>query len=134
MAKKSIIKLFTPVILGVLVLSTYLFASPVFAEGECPEGKVKTSLWGCVDGGNGDGIFFILNIVLTVLTYGVGIAGTLGIILCGIQYLTAKDNEQKVAKAKSNLFNIVIGLIAYALLWSFLQWLLPGGILNGSGS
>ena len=111
-------------------------SSPDQMNKECGEGQVKTSILGgggCVDvekdGGN---IFKILNTILTVLTFGVGIAGTLGIVISGVQYLTAKDNEQQVVKAKSRLINIAIGLAAYAMMWALLQWLIPGGILNGT--
>ncbi len=81
---------------------------------------------------DGSAIFCVLNIVLNVLTYGVGIAGTLGIIISGVQYLTARDNEQQVTKAKSRIINIVIGLAVYAVMWGFLQWILPGGVFRGS--
>lgn len=102
------------------------------------ENEVYTSILGgggCVNvGEGGDAIFNILNTILTILTYGVGIAGTLGIIISGIQYLTARDNEAQLTKAKSRLINIVIGLAAYAMMWTLLQWLIPGGLLSGGGS
>ncbi len=78
--------------------------------------------------GDVDGIFCILNIALQILTYGVGIVGTLGIVISGIMYLTARDNEQQMTKAKSRIINIIIGLVIYAMMWGLLQWLLPGGI------
>lgn len=96
---------------------------------EC--GGVETSVIDCDDGGdNGGGIFAILLIVLNVLTFGIGIAGTLGIIIAGIMYLTARDDQGQMVKAKNMLINIVIGLVAYAVMWAFLQWLLPGGIIG----
>lgn len=111
-------------------------SSPDSMNKQCGEGEVYTSIiggGGCVSiEDNGGNIFSILNTVLTILTYGVGIAGTLGIVISGIQYLTARDNEQQMVKAKSRLINIVIGLAAYAFMWAFLQWLIPGGLLNGS--
>ena len=101
----------------------------------CPDGQVYTTILGgggCQDAGTGgEGIFSILGLILNILTYGVGIAGVLGIVLSGVQYLTARDNEQQVAKAKSRIINIIIGLAIYAVMWGFLQWIIPGGILNG---
>ena len=94
-------------------------------------GGVNTSIIECSDNDNeGGGIFAILLIVLNVLTFGVGIAGTLGIVIAGVMYLTARDNEAQIVKAKTMLINIVIGLAAYAVMWAFLQWLLPGGIIK----
>ena len=111
---------------------TSLMAPAVFAEGGCD--GVKTSVLGengCMEGTeDGSAIFSVLNVVLTVLTYGVGIAGTIGIVIVGIQYMTAKDNAAQMAAAKTRLIAIVIGLAAYAVMWGFLQWLLPGGIFG----
>ena len=98
----------------------------VFADGSCPEGTVNTSLFGCVDGKDGKGIFLVLNIVLTVMTFGIGILGTLGIVIAGIQYASAKDNEQQIAKAKMRIFQIVIGMVIWAVLYIALRWLIPG--------
>ena len=83
---------------------------------------------GCISGE--DGIFMVLNVILQVLTWGVGIAGTLGIVITGIQYMTAKDNAAQMEKAKHRLIQIVIGLAVYAVMWAFLQWLLPGGVFG----
>ncbi len=121
--KKSLKKLILPTLLLAGITSLAL-TTPVFAaDGDC----VQTSLFGCVpDDGQGGGIFFILNIVLTVMTFGVGILGTLGIVIAGIQYASAKDNEQQMAKAKMRIFQIVIGMAIWATLYVALRWLLPG--------
>lgn len=94
-------------------------------------GGVNTSIIDCDDSAeNGAGIFGILLQVLNVLTFGIGIAGTLGIVIAGIMYLTARDSEAQLTKAKNMLINIVIGLAAYAVMWAFLQWLIPGGLIG----
>lgn len=122
-------------IVGAVVLMTglaFLAAPKVFADDGCD--GVRTSVIGdngCVNGtDDGSAIFSVLNVVLTVLTYGVGIAGTFGIVISGIQYMTAKDNAGQMAAAKTRLIAIVIGLAVYAVMWAFLQWLLPGGIFG----
>ena len=97
---------------------------------KCPEGQVDAGLFGgCVDASEG-GIFMILNLILNVLTWGICIAGTLGIVITGIQYMTARDNAAQMEKAKHRLIQIVIGLAIYAVMWAFLQWLLPGGVFG----
>ena len=115
--KKALIKTLLPSFLLALLL-----CAPVFAE--CADGQVDTNLFGCVDSENGSQ--FILNIVYTVLTFGVGIAGTVGIVIAGIQYSTAKDNEQQMAKAKMRIVQIVIGMAIWAFLFVFLRFILPG--------
>lgn len=76
------------------------------------------------------GIEGLINIALTILTAGVGIAAVVAFVVAGIIYSTAGGNASQVQKAKTMILNTVIGLGAYALMWAFLQWLIPGGILN----
>lgn len=94
------------------------------------EDEFSTAILDCGSGSGGEGIFCLLNIALTVLTWGVGIAGTLGIVISGVQYLTARDSAEQMTKAKNRLINIVIGLVVYAVMWGFLNWLIPGGLFN----
>lgn len=79
-----------------------------------------------------NGVWEILNLVLSISTAGIGVLATIGIIISGIQWLTARDKEDQVVKAKSRLFNIVIGLLTFGIMWLFLQWLLPGGLLSNN--
>ncbi len=116
-------------VVGLLVLNA-LILHPVFASSD---GIVETNLFGPIeDDGSGCGVYMILNLILDILTYGVGIAAVIGITLSGITYLTAKDNEQQTTKAKRRIFEVIIGLVAYAVLFAALNFLLPGGKLNPS--
>lgn len=56
-----------------------------------------------------------LGTVIDVLTIGVGIMGTLAISVVGMQYLMAGKNEVKVRKYKHHFFEIIIGIVLYAL-------------------
>lgn len=95
--------------------------------------EVKTNLFGTIeDDGNGCGVYTVLNLVLTVLTYGVGIAATVGLVIAAITYLTAGADTAKIAKAKTRIFEIVIGLLVYAMMWAALNWLIPGGVFSGT--
>ena len=71
----------------------------------------------------------ILNMILVVVTTGVGIAAVGSIVFAGILYITALDNAGQVSKAKTMIMNTVIGIIAYILMWAFLEWIIPGGVL-----
>lgn len=73
-----------------------------------------------------DGIKQLLLLIVKVLFYGLGAAAVVGVVVAGILYLTARDNEQQVTKAKTRLFEIVIGLVAWALMYTVLHFLIPG--------
>lgn len=114
------------VALGMLVPVMPVMSAPVMAE--C----VDTNLFGnCADGGGvqtdekGSGIMDLLKLVVNVLLYGIGAAAVIGVVIAGILYLTARDNEAQVAKAKTRLIEVAIGLVAWALLFTLLQWLIP---------
>lgn len=74
------------------------------------------------------GIEEILGLVLRVIVYGLGAAAVLGVIIAGVMYMTARDNEAQVAKAKARLYEVVIGLIAWAVMYAVLRWLIPGDL------
>ncbi len=70
----------------------------------------------------------LLRLVLNILVYGIGVAATIGVVIAGIQYLTARDNPGQVAAAKTRLFNVALGLVAWAVMFAVLNWLIPGGV------
>lgn len=114
------------VALGLLVpVATVVESIPVMAA-PCEANEVDTNLFGCVrTDSNGSGIKRLLSLVVTVLLYGIGAAAVVGVVWAGFLYLTARDNEAQVAKAKTRLIEVAIGLVAWALLFTLLQWLIP---------
>ena len=130
--------------LATMIFSLSLVAMPVFADdnnansvGNSTEVNdqgnvncVSTSILG--DGGgqfcddtNGGGVIKILQDVVNIMTVGIGVLGVIGITVVGIQYLTAGGSEEKTRTAKRRMLEIVIGLVAYAIVYAFLIWLLP---------
>ncbi len=99
--------------------------------GDCA--GVDTAIIKCNSGSGGGALFEVLSIILNVVTYGVGAAAIIGVIITGYQYMTARDNSAQVAKAKNRLLQIVIGLVIWVFFWGILQFLLPGGLF-GNGS
>lgn len=94
------------------------------SKNTAPPAEAKTAI---LDGSMG--IEGILNMVLLVVTTGVGIAAVGSIVFAGILYITARDNAAQVSKAKTMIMNTVIGVVAYILMWAFLEWIIPGGVL-----
>ena len=80
---------------------------------------------------DGSGIWYILNLILQILTWGVGIVAVLGIVIAAIIYITAGGDAGKTKLAKTIIFNIVIGVILYFLLYAILNFILPNQISSG---
>lgn len=124
--KKIIFALFLG--LSLLGVGAMTVAQPAYAA-RC--GGVDTSIIDCEeeeDDGEGGGIFSILRMVVQILTYAVGVLATIGIIIAAVQYTTAGDNTGQVATAKKRIFQIVLGLVAYALMTTAVNFLIPGGL------
>ena len=103
------------------LVSSVFFSLPTWAA-EC--GSVDTIILECNNTGAGSIREIILN-VIDILSIGVGILGVIGISIVGIQYLTAGGSEEKTRKAKRRMFEIVLGLVAYVVIYALLKWLLP---------
>ena len=111
-------------IISLLIIITGIFISssvPVRQAFANKCGDVETSIIECDD--NENGIDHILNLVVDIMTIGVGILGVVGISVVGIQYLTAGGSEEKTRKAKRRLFEIIIGLVVYAIFYAVLTFL-----------
>lgn len=74
------------------------------------------------------GIWGVLLLAINILTAGVGIAAIGGVIYGSVLYTTAGGSQEQVKKAMGIITNVVIGVIAYALMFAGLNFLIPGGI------
>lgn len=102
------------------------------AGSDC--GGVQTAIIKCDQDNSGgvenNGVWGLLMLVLNILTAGVGIVAVGGIVYGSILYTTAEDKADQVKKATDIITNIVIGLIAFALMWALLNFIVPGGAFN----
>lgn len=102
---------------------------------QCPDGSTPNDKGVCPDGTNASdvnnsGVWGLLLMVINILTAGVGIAAVGGIIYGSIMYTTAEGSADKVSKARAIITNVVIGLLAYALMFSLLNFIIPGGLFK----
>ena len=67
---------------------------------------------------------------LRIMNVGVGIAAVGALIYAGILYSTASGDANKTAQAKTVITNVVIGILAYAVMGIALNFLVPGGIIR----
>ncbi|MBI2007795.1 hypothetical protein HYS85_00960 [Candidatus Saccharibacteria bacterium] len=105
-----------------------IYALPVLAAPSDPSGPSGT---GGSSGGSdlsNNPIIKDIQLVIDFLSVGVGIVVVGVIILGGIQYAMAGDSPEAVGKAKQRIMNGLIALLAFIFTYSFVQWLVPGGV------
>lgn len=93
------------------------------------EFKCATILAVFCDTAKADGeraILDILGFIAGVFTIGVGMLATIGLISAGFMYLSARENESQVTKAKQRIREIVLGLLLWILIVACMGLLLPG--------
>lgn len=133
---KQILALMTLPALVVVSISTAvaLPASTAHAQEGDDCGGVETAFIKCDAKNSGDvednGVWALLLIAVNILTAGVGIFAVGGIVYGSILYTTAEDKADQVKKATDIITNVVIGLILFALMWSGLNFIVPGGVFQ----
>ena len=113
-------------IIALLILLMGAFTLNLVPVGQAFAGKCGNIDTTIIDCKGEDGVEHVLKLVIDILSIGVGVLGVVGISIVGIQYLTAGGNEDKTRKAKRRLFEIIIGLIVYAMFYAVLNWLNVG--------
>lgn len=71
-----------------------------------------------------------LNPSITLLTVLFGLIAAGSLILGGIQFSTSEGDPQKAARAKDRIAGTILAVFAYAFLYAFLQFIIPGGLFN----
>ena len=118
---------------ALLVLGvSFVVATPTFAAEKC--GNIDTSIIKCKQDGSGaleqTGAWGLLLLAINILTAGIGIAAIGGIVYGSVLYTSAGGSPEQVKKAMGIITNVVIGVIAYALMWSGLNFIIPGGLFT----
>lgn len=104
------------------------------SAAEC--GGIETSIVSCNQPGGKDadikdtGVWGVLLLGINILTAGVGVVAVAGIVWASILYTSSGGEADKVKKAMTIISDIVIGIVAYALMYAALNFLVPGGLFN----
>lgn len=107
-------------------------ATPALAQDDGCAGA-DTSIIKCDvsgDSAQDSGVWYLLVLVLNILTAGVGIAAVGGIVWGALKYASAKENADQVKEAKNIIKNVVIGILLYAGMYLFINFLVPGGLFT----
>ena len=106
---------------------------PTDATKKCCAG-VEVTIFACEQtGGEGiknSGVWGILLVAINILTALVALAAVAGVIYGSILYTSAGGNQEQTKKAMGVITNVVIGVIAYAAMYSVSNFLIPGGIFS----
>lgn len=105
--------------------STTSAVDSTLATDKTCDGSTQDQLKACYAG---NPLVARFNTLINVLSIAVGFIVVIMVIVGGIQYSTAGSNPQAVAAARKKIFNAVISLVALLLVYSFMQWITPGGI------
>ena len=136
--KQKLLPAIMSILMGLGLVAPALTAAPVYAADKPSAAILGDCANEETDEKPGGGIMCVVRLVANIMSIVIGIAGVIGIVVVGIQYLTAGGNEEQTRKAKRRLFEIIIGIAVYALAYSLLNWLLPGfgsnNANNGNGS
>lgn len=115
-----------------LVFSQSVGLHDVYAE-TCTD--FETSILPCGEdstksGIEGTGLWGLLILVINILTAGIGVAAVGGIIYGAVLYTTSGGSLDQVKKARQIIRDVIIGLAMYALMYAFLNYIVPGGMFN----
>lgn len=124
---------------GVLGLGALTIGSDtVSAQSNC--GGVPTAIITCDGPPEGEsagtdnieqsGIWGILLLAINVMVGAIGVAALGGIIYGAILYTSAGGSAEQTKKAMTIIGNVVIGVVAFAIMYALLNFLIPGGVLN----
>lgn len=124
----------------VTTMSLFFVSSNVSAELGDKNCEVDTGVVSCdnrlgsdgevKDGLEGTGLWSVLLLALNILTGAIGLAAVAGIVYGSAIYASAGGNQSQVVKGSEIIRNVVIGVIIFALMWSVLNFLIPGGVFT----
>ena len=72
-----------------------------------------------------------INPLISLLSAAVGLVVVIAVIIGGIEYSSSGGDPLRAAAGRTHITNALLGLLAYILLYAFLQFLIPGGFLHG---
>jgi hypothetical protein len=71
-----------------------------------------------------------INPIILFLGAGVGLVIVIMVVIGGIEYTTSGGDPKHVAEAKNRIANALLALIAWIIIWAFLEWIIPGGLFH----
>lgn len=121
-------------VLGLVYIASVTLGLTAYSPSASAEtcGGATTSIIKCTEK-NGkttkeNGVWALLMIALNIMTAGVGILAVGGIAYGAALYASSADKPEQAKQGMTFIKNVVIGLVAYGLMFIILNFLIPGGI------
>jgi hypothetical protein len=80
--------------------------------------------------GSCDLIASYINPAIDLFSLSFGLIAVISLIIGGIQYSSSQGDPQKTAAAKNRIYKTMMAVFIYLFLFSFLQFLIPGGVFH----
>jgi len=106
----------------------------ILKEGQSCCAGIVTSVLSCTGGTEETtdiqqtGLWRLLLLIINILTAGIGVMAVGGIVYGSVLYTSSGGSADQAKKGMEIITNVVIGLVAYALMYSFLNFIIPGGL------
>jgi hypothetical protein len=115
---------------GLLSTATAAFIVPNSANAQC--GAADTAIIKCNASqdpktAEETGLWQVLLMAVNILTGLAGLAALGGVIYGAVLYTSAGGSQEQVKKAMGIFTNVAIGVIAFAIMYAALNFLIPGG-------
>ena len=68
----------------------------------------------------------IIGIIMGMVLAGLGVIFLTQVIIAGISWMTAQGNEEKITKAKQNLYHSIIGLLIVMAAYAIVNYVFGG--------
>ena len=128
-SRLAVLSILLPVGLGLIQLVG--FNNAVFAQGSTNQ-AVNDNQSSCQDINNADecqGLQTINKVLNFMALLVVPVCGVI-VSVAGVEYMISRNNPEMASNARMRIYKVILTLIIFAGLWTFLKWLLPGGILE----
>lgn len=120
------VRRFTSALALFSIICTSLFLLPVTALSPADTACQGLSATGASCGSGESELKSVINNVINILLFVVGVASVLMLIIGGIRYVVSGGNQQSVSSAKNTILYALIGLIVASLAYALVNFVLDG--------
>jgi len=122
---------------AMMLVAGFTLIAPIAVQAQGNNGcETDTAIIKCdnvdteLDGVENTGVWSLLLTAINLLTAGIAIVAIGGIIYGAVLYTSAGSSQEQVKKSMDIIKNVVIGIVAYALMYSGLNFIIPGGLFT----